>query len=110
MKKLLLGSFIYFTFFLPDIAFACATCFGDPNAAATQGMNKAIITMLGITGGVLSGVGTLAWNPTQLQRDVLYKNNVNPIVNFPGRGTVLFGDKTYVSKPVSYTHLRAHET
>ena len=58
MKKLLLGSFIYFTFFLPDIAFACATCFGDPNAAATQGMNKAIITMLGITGGVLSGVGS----------------------------------------------------
>ena len=49
MKKLLLGSFIYFTFFLPDIAFACATCFGDPNPAATQGMNKAIITMLGIT-------------------------------------------------------------
>ena len=29
MKKLLLGSFIYFTFFLPDIAFACATCFGE---------------------------------------------------------------------------------
>ena len=58
MKKLILGSFIYFTFFLPDIAFACATCFGDPNAAATQGMNKAIITMLGITGRVLGSIGS----------------------------------------------------
>ena len=59
----------------------------------------------GFTRGVLSGVGTLAWNPTQLQRDVLYKNNVNPIVNFPGRGTVLFGDKTYVSKPGSFDRI-----
>ena len=59
----------------------------------------------GFTRGVLSGAGTLAWNPTQLQRDALYKNNVNPIVNFPGRGTILFGDKTYVSKPGSFDRI-----
>ena len=59
----------------------------------------------GFTRGVLSGVGTLAWNPTQEQRDTLYKNNVNPIVNFPGRGTILFGDKTYVSKPGSFDRI-----
>ena len=59
----------------------------------------------GFTRGVLSGVGTLAWNPTQAQRDTLYKNNVNPIVNFPGRGTILFGDKTYVSKPGSFDRI-----
>ncbi|MEC7798572.1 MAG: hypothetical protein VX517_00800 [Candidatus Neomarinimicrobiota bacterium] len=58
MKKILLSLFILSILFLPDILLACATCFGDPNAAATQGMNKAIITMLGITGGVLSGVGS----------------------------------------------------
>ncbi|MBH50785.1 MAG: hypothetical protein VYA83_05645 [Candidatus Neomarinimicrobiota bacterium] len=39
---------------VPEIAYACSTCFGDPNAKATQGMNLAIITMLTITGGVLS--------------------------------------------------------
>ena len=40
----------------PDISHACATCFGDPAAPATEGMNWAIITLLGVTGGVLGGV------------------------------------------------------
>ena len=40
----------------PDNLFGCATCFGDPNAPAAQGMNWAIITLLGVTGGVLGGV------------------------------------------------------
>ena len=38
---------------------ACATCFGDPDALATKGMNKAIAAMLGVTGGVLGGFGSL---------------------------------------------------
>ena len=59
----------------------------------------------GFTRGNLVGVGTLAWNPTQAERDALYKNNVNPIVNFPGRGTILFGDKTYTSKPGSFDRI-----
>ena len=59
----------------------------------------------GFTRGVLSGAGTLAWNPSQTERDALYKNNVNPIVNFPGRGTILFGDKTYTSKPGSFDRI-----
>ena len=59
MKKRHLYLAIIFTIIIfPDFAFACATCFGDPNAAATQGMNKAIITMLGVTGGVLGGIGS----------------------------------------------------
>ena len=59
----------------------------------------------GFTRGNLSGVGQLAWNPTQTERDTLYKDNVNPIVNFPGRGTILFGDKTYTSKPGSFDRI-----
>ena len=42
--------------FVPETAQACATCFGDPSAPAAQGMNWAIITLLGVTGGVLAGV------------------------------------------------------
>ena len=42
--------------FTPDNLFGCATCFGDPSAPAMQGMNWAIITLLGVTGGVLGGV------------------------------------------------------
>ena len=42
--------------FTPDNLFGCATCFGDPSAPAVKGMNWAIITLLGVTGGVLGGV------------------------------------------------------
>tara|TARA_B100001146_G_scaffold149690_1_gene131514 strand:- start:566 stop:799 length:234 start_codon:yes stop_codon:yes gene_type:complete len=46
--------------FVPEMAQACATCFGDPNAPAAQGMNWAILTLLGVTGGVLGAViGTI---------------------------------------------------
>ena len=46
--------------FIPETADACATCFGDPNAPAAQGMNWAILTLLGVTGGVLGAViGTI---------------------------------------------------
>ena len=46
--------------FVPETAEACATCFGDPSAPASQGMNWAILTLLGVTGCVLGGViGTI---------------------------------------------------
>jgi len=36
----------------------------------------------------------LAYSPNKTQRDRLYAARINPIVSFPGQGTVLFGDKT----------------
>ena len=36
----------------------------------------------------------MAYSPKKDQRDKLYSSRVNPIVTFPGQGTVLFGDKT----------------
>ncbi|MBH09110.1 MAG: hypothetical protein CMG74_01945 [Candidatus Marinimicrobia bacterium] len=47
---------LFFVFFLPDLISACATCYGAPEAPATEGMNWAIITLLGVTGGVLGGI------------------------------------------------------
>lgn len=41
---------------IPDSVSACATCYGTSDAPATAGMNWAIITLLGVTGGVLGGV------------------------------------------------------
>ena len=41
---------------IPDSVSACATCYGTSDAPATAGMNWAIITLLGVTGGVLCGV------------------------------------------------------
>ena len=75
MKKILLISFIFTILLFPETVFACATCYGNPNAAATQGMNKAIITMLGITGGVLSGIGSSIFILSR--RSKKYYNSLN---------------------------------
>jgi phage tail sheath protein FI len=35
----------------------------------------------------------------------LYQSQVNPIVSFPGEGTVLFGDKTQLTKPSAFDRI-----
>ena len=42
---------------LPPAASACATCYGDPEAPMTQGMNNAILFLIGIVGLVYVGIG-----------------------------------------------------
>ncbi|MEK9136996.1 MAG: hypothetical protein AAB393_07730 [Bacteroidota bacterium] len=37
------------------MGYACPNCYGDPESSATEGMNMAIVTLLGITGSVLAG-------------------------------------------------------
>ena len=32
----------------------------------------------------------------------LYKNGINPVVSFPGQGTVLWGQKTLLDKASSF--------
>lgn len=59
----------------------------------------------GFSRGNILNVTKLAWNPSQTERDNLYKQGVNSVVNFPGRGTVLYGDKTFVSKPGSFDRI-----
>ena len=59
----------------------------------------------GFTRGNVRNVTKLAWNPNQAERDALYKTGVNPIVTFPGQGTVLFGDKTLQSKPSAFDRI-----
>ena len=56
----------------------------------------------GLTRGVILGVTKLAFNPNQANRDALFKARVNPIVSFPGTGTILYGDKTALSKPSAF--------
>ena len=47
---------IFIVVFLASSLHACGTCYGDPNSAAVEGMNWAIISLLVTTGGVLSGI------------------------------------------------------
>ena len=44
--------------------------------------------------GGLNNAIKLAYNPNKSQRDLLYSSRVNSIVNLPGSGIILFGDKT----------------
>ena len=44
--------------------------------------------------GILNNAVKLAYNPNKAQRDQLYEQRVNSIVNQPGVGVLLFGDKT----------------
>lgn len=55
--------------------------------------------------GQYFGVSALAFNPTKGDRDVMYKARVNPIVSMPGQGTVLFGDKTALSRPSAFDRI-----
>jgi hypothetical protein len=48
----------------------------------------------GMSRGQIRNVVKLPYNPSKTQRDQLYVDRVNPVVSFPGEGTVLFGDKT----------------
>ena len=59
----------------------------------------------GYNRGQIRGAVKLAFNPNQGQRDELYKARVNPIVSFPGQGTVLFGDKTAQAKPSAFDRI-----
>jgi phage tail sheath protein FI len=59
----------------------------------------------GFNRGQIKNVIKLAFNPNQAQRDTLYKAGVNPVVSFPGEGTVLFGDKTMLSKPSAFDRI-----
>ena len=59
----------------------------------------------GFNRGQIKNVVKLAYSPRQTDRDTLYKKGVNPIVTFPGQGTVLFGDKTLLSKPSAFDRI-----
>ena len=59
----------------------------------------------GFNRGQIKNVVKLAWNPTSAQRDTLYKAGINPVVTFPGEGTILYGDKTLLSRPSAFDRI-----
>jgi hypothetical protein len=59
----------------------------------------------GFSRGQYLGITKLAFNPKQASRDDLYRARVNPIVTFPGQGTVLFGDKTALTTPSAFDRI-----
>ena len=59
----------------------------------------------GYNRGHVRGAIKLAYNPKTSERDQLYRKRINPVVNFPGQGVVLFGDKTALTKPSAFDRI-----
>lgn len=59
----------------------------------------------GLNRGNIKNVNAVAFNPTKTQRDELYKNGINPIAQFRGEGTVLYGDKTALTRPSAFSFI-----
>jgi hypothetical protein len=59
----------------------------------------------GYTRGNVRGAIKLSLNPQKAERDILYRARINPVVNFPGQGVVLFGDKTALAKPSAFERI-----
>jgi len=73
--------------------------------ARTDTTNDPWWSPAGFNRGQIKNCVKLLYSPNQTDRDTLYKNGVNPVVTFPGQGTVLFGDKTLLSKPSAFDRI-----
>ena len=83
-----------------------------PAAAATAGVMASTdlvaapwFSPAGSRRGQYFGVTSLAYNATKTQRDQLYKASINPIVNLPGQGILLYGDKTKLGRPSAFDRI-----
>lgn len=70
--------------------------------AHTADVSDAWFAPAGLNRGVVNGVIKIAMNPKKAYRDKLYQAQVNPIVNFPGQGIVVWGQKTLQTKASSF--------
>ena len=74
-------------------------------AARTDLVADSWFSPAGFNRGNVRGAVKLAFNPSKSQRDELYMKRINPVVTFPGQGTVLFGDKTALSSPSAFDRI-----
>ena len=71
----------------------------------TDNINDPWWSPAGFNRGQIKNIVNLAYNPRKADRDTLYKSGINPVVTFPGQGTVLFGDKTLQAKPSAFDRI-----
>jgi len=74
-------------------------------AVRTDELRDAWFSPAGFNRGQIKNIVKLAFNPKKAERDVLYQSDINPVVTFPGQGTVLFGDKTLLGKPSAFDRI-----
>jgi hypothetical protein len=73
--------------------------------ARTDNNRDAWWSPAGYSRGQVKSVVKLAYNPQKAHRDSLYQKQINPVVTFPGQGTILFGDKTQQTRPSAFDRI-----
>lgn len=71
-------------------------------AARVDQTHEAWYSFAGVDKGQILNVVSLAFNPDQDSRDLLYQNNINPVISVKGEGTYLFGDLTMQVKDSAF--------
>jgi len=73
--------------------------------AHTDDVNDPWWAPAGLNRAIINGVRRLAWNPKLSDRDMLYKDGINPIVSFAGQGKVVWGQKTMLDKSSAFNRV-----
>ena len=73
--------------------------------ARTDNTRDAWFSPAGYNRGQIKNIVRLAYNPSKAHRDALYQKQINPVVSFPGQGTILFGDKTSQTRPSAFDRI-----
>ena len=71
----------------------------------TDGVRDPWYSPAGVARGQIKNVIKLSHNPDQSDRDLLYKNGINPVITLAGQGTILYGDKTLLSQPSAFDRI-----
>ena len=74
-------------------------------AVRSDELRDAWFSPAGYNRGSIKNLVKLAFNPKKAERDGLYQSDINPVVTFPGQGTILFGDKTLLGKPSAFDRI-----
>ena len=74
-------------------------------AVRSDELRDAWFSPAGYNRGGIKNLVKLAFNPKKAERDGLYQSDINPVVTFPGQGTILFGDKTLLGKPSAFDRI-----
>ena len=73
--------------------------------AQTTLVSEPFFSPAGLSRGQIKNVVKLSYDPSKEQRDLLFSSRVNPVVTFPGEGTVLYGDKTAIAFTSAFSRI-----
>lgn len=73
--------------------------------ARTDNVRDPWFSPAGYNRGQIKNIIKLAYNPKKADRDQLYMEAINPVITQAGEGTILFGDKTHLSRPSAFDRI-----